>query len=131
MKYLKQSNTSSKTIHKTLQKQRGKNLECHQEENNRTSIDNKRKGKTTVIIHQQAYNKIINDFIQPNQYTQITQNAMKQHQNNVKRTIKQTTKQCPKHPPPKKKQQWRYYNMNPETSNLCAIIKIHKTPITI
>jgi hypothetical protein len=83
------------------------------------------KGKTIVIIQEQEYNKTVSDFISKTQFTCITQDPTKQYQNN----IKQVVKQCPEHIP--KNQHWKCYNMNPQTPNLSALVKLHKTPISV
>jgi hypothetical protein len=83
------------------------------------------KGKTIVIIHEQEYNTIINNFIQTNKFTDITQNPLNTHQNNIKQIIKQFPEHIPKNT------QWKYYNMNPQTPNILALLKLHKTPLSV
>jgi hypothetical protein len=54
------------------------NSKRHKEENSRTQINNTQavRDKTIVILQEQEYNEIINDFIQTNQFTDITQNLL-------------------------------------------------------
>jgi DNA-binding sugar fermentation-stimulating protein len=42
------------------------------------------KEKFLVTIHEQEYNKIVNEFICKIQFTRITQDPIKQHQSNIK-----------------------------------------------
>jgi hypothetical protein len=93
--------------------------------NNKLIITQADKGKSVVIIHEHEYNNIVHDFINTNQFTELTHDPVKQHQTNIKQIIKQ----CPELIP--KNQQWRYHNMNPQTPNLHALIKLHKNPISI
>jgi hypothetical protein len=71
------------------------------------------------------YSNIVHDFINTNQFTKITHDPVKHYQNNIKQVIKQ----CPELIP--KNQEWRYRNMNPQSPNLHALIKLHKNPISI
>jgi DNA-binding sugar fermentation-stimulating protein len=63
------------------------------------------KGKTLVIIHDHEHNRIVNELIQANQFTHITEYPS----NHLQHSIKQSVKQSPEHIP--KNQQWKYYNI--------------------
>jgi hypothetical protein len=41
-----------------------------------------------VIIQEQEYSKIVNEFLCKNQFTRIIQDPIKQHQNNTKQVMK-------------------------------------------
>jgi hypothetical protein len=101
------------------------NPERHKRTEIKLIITQADKGKTVVIIHEHEYNSIINNFIQTNQFTHITQNSLNTCQNNIKEAIKQ----CPEHNP--KNTHWKYYNMNLQAPNLHAEIKLHKTPLSV
>jgi hypothetical protein len=48
-------------------------------------ITQSEKGKPLVTVHEQEdYKKIANDFICKTQFTRITRDPIKQHQNNIK-----------------------------------------------
>jgi hypothetical protein len=67
----------------------------------------------------------VNNFIQENQFTKLTNDPTKNYQ----KVIKQTLTLCKNTIPRERK--WKYTNMNPTSPNLHATIKLHKhnTPI--
>jgi hypothetical protein len=92
---------------------------------NKLVITKADKGKTLVILTQEEYKRKINNFIQDNQYTPINNNPTQQYHKIIKHTLEQCSsiKQ--------EENVWKYTNMNPQTPNLYATIKLHKpdTPI--
>jgi hypothetical protein len=83
------------------------------------------KGKEIVIIHKQDYDKYIESFITNNNFELLNKDPT----NTYKKRIKESINSCKilisnKH-------KYKYYNNNPNPPTLHALIKLHKTPITI
>jgi hypothetical protein len=93
-------------------------------ENNNLVLTHADKGKTVVVLQKHLYEQYIQDFLSQNTFTPIPHDPTK----NFHRKIQTVVQKCIT---VIQRQKCKYYNNNPETPSIRALIKLHKNPISI
>jgi hypothetical protein len=71
-------------------------------------------------MYENDFNSKVQTFITNNNFTQLTQDVINKLQRNIRTAINERNDIIPKD------KKWKYINLNPPTSNIRGIIKIHK-----
>jgi hypothetical protein len=87
---------------------------------NQAMVSKADKGNSIVILYQNDYNQMIEEFISNNNFT-ITETYITK---NLQRLVRKTVNDCQelKH----KNDRWKYVNLNPMAPSLKGLIKLHK-----
>ena len=100
--------------HKTLQNLRDKLIQ------NKCMITKAGKGQNLIVITKEAYESKIYDFLQDNNFVQISRDPTAFYTRETKKILNTRKLLIPHH------SKWKYSNMNPHQSNIRGLLKIHK-----
>jgi hypothetical protein len=93
-------------------------------EKNNLTLTQADKGKTIDILLKHQYEQYIQEFINRNNFTTLTQDPTQNFHKKIQTVIQKCKNVI-------QKQKCKYYNNNPEPPNIRALIKLHKNPLVI
>jgi hypothetical protein len=93
-------------------------------ESNNLIVTQAHKGKTIVILRKQIYEQYIQGFLNVNNFVPLPQDPTERFHKKIQTVVKKFNNVI-------HKQKCKYYNANPESPNIRALIKLHKDPIAI